>query len=586
MHLKKLIIDSDIGNIRTIDFHIGMNLIIDETIHFQSSVEELGIASGNSLGKTTVLKLIDFCLGSDKKEIYTDAENDKNVDFTVRQFLFDHAVVVTLILKENLTIEESNEIVLKRNFKARNEKLSTINGEQYTNDKEYCFKLRKLLYPDLTEDKPTLSQLIANNIRYKDIRINNTINNLNANTKPFEYETLYLYMLGCPVDTGEQKLELQAKIKQEQLFLKKLLNNKTKTAYVYALKEIKSSIESLQKKKNNLNINEEYQKDIDKLDEIKLRLSMTGEQITALEIKIGIIRESIKEIEENSIAININELKMLYNEVSAFVEEVQKSFEDLVQYNEIMLKERKMYLDQELDMLSRSLFNSKNDLLLLLQKEREYTEKVKKCDTLEDLERINKLINEQYQKIGEYEGVIEQIEKTEKDIDIIVNEMKKLETNVFSTDFIKNVVSHIETFNHYFAKYSKLLYNELFYFKHEIKETRQGQKYYQFNPYSMSTSSGKKQGEALAFDLAYIEYARSQRIYHLDFLLNDKKELMDINQIMKLLDVLKEQNIQLVISMLCDKIPSMLNNDDYVILRLSQLNKLFRIEELKERYDK
>ena len=39
-----------------------------------------------------------------------------------------------------------------------------------------------------------------------------------------------------------------------------------------------------------------------------------------------------------------------------------------------------------------------------------------------------------------------------------------------------------------------------------------------------------------------------------------------------------ENNIQLVFSMLADKVPNSLNNDDNIILRLSQTNKLFKIE--------
>ena len=47
---------STFGNIiRDIPFHKGINLIVDE------SVDQV---TGNNVGKTTVLKLIDFCLGA------------------------------------------------------------------------------------------------------------------------------------------------------------------------------------------------------------------------------------------------------------------------------------------------------------------------------------------------------------------------------------------------------------------------------------------------------------------------------------------------------------------------------------------
>ncbi|WP_238327885.1 ABC-three component system middle component 6 [Paenibacillus gorillae] len=68
---KKLIILNQEDIIRELNFHSGMNLIIDETPTSD------GKQTGNNVGKTTVLKLIDFCLGASPAIIYTDTENKK-----------------------------------------------------------------------------------------------------------------------------------------------------------------------------------------------------------------------------------------------------------------------------------------------------------------------------------------------------------------------------------------------------------------------------------------------------------------------------------------------------------------------------
>ena len=62
MFLKYLIIENTNGLVRRIDFHQGLNLIVDET---PSGNEE----TGNNVGKTTVLRLIDFCFGMDGSKI-------------------------------------------------------------------------------------------------------------------------------------------------------------------------------------------------------------------------------------------------------------------------------------------------------------------------------------------------------------------------------------------------------------------------------------------------------------------------------------------------------------------------------------
>ncbi len=62
------------------------------------------------------------------------------------------------------------------------------------------------------------------------------------------------------------------------------------------------------------------------------------------------------------------------------------------------------------------------------------------------------------------------------------------------------------------------------------------------------------------------------------FLLNDKKELMHDNQLVKIAELVNKNGIQFIASILKDKLPDELNNEDYFIVKLSENDKLFRIE--------
>ncbi len=64
MFLKSLIIENNKTIIREILFNKGINLIVDETPTKDRT------KSGNNVGKTTVLRLIDYCLGGAGKNIY------------------------------------------------------------------------------------------------------------------------------------------------------------------------------------------------------------------------------------------------------------------------------------------------------------------------------------------------------------------------------------------------------------------------------------------------------------------------------------------------------------------------------------
>jgi hypothetical protein len=60
-------------------------------------------------------------------------------------------------------------------------------------------------------------------------------------------------------------------------------------------------------------------------------------------------------------------------------------------------------------------------------------------------------------------------------------------------------------------------------------------------------------------------------------LLNDKKELMHDNQLLKIVHLVNSKGLQLVASILKDKLPKELNREELFVVKLSQREKLFRI---------
>lgn len=89
MFIKTLIIESKDGLIRRINFHQGLNLIVDET-------PDNNTETGNNVGKTTILRLIDICLGKEARTIYTSPEDRRVINEEVKTFLTGKEVLVTL----------------------------------------------------------------------------------------------------------------------------------------------------------------------------------------------------------------------------------------------------------------------------------------------------------------------------------------------------------------------------------------------------------------------------------------------------------------------------------------------------------
>ena len=569
MFLKSLTIASESEIIRNINFKNGINLIVDET----PSTEDR--STGNNVGKTTVLKLIDFCLGGNPKAIYTDNEDKKKEYSYVKDFLIKDKILITLALKKYLYDE--SEIIIERNFLSRKDIIRRINGESFT-EEEFELKLLKLIYPEHDSEKPTFRQLISHNIRYKDENINNTLKTLDKYTTDAEYEALYLYLFGCKFKEGDKKQEYLALLKQEESFKKRLERHQTKTAYETSLSLIERDIEELNKKKSNLNLDAEYELKLNELNELKYQINKTSSEISNIKIRIDLIEEANKEIISSKTNMDVKELRQIYNQAVNFIDKIQKTFEDLVKYHNAMIDEKIKYISKELPDLNKNIMLKKEHLQRLLEQEKELTDKITKTDSFEDLEKIIKDLNEKFMKKGEYENILQQLKDVEENIKNYSNKLDKINDDLFSEDFEQIVKTQLDKFNRFFSSISNYLYNERYAVKYDIATDKNGQRLYKFSSFNTNLSSGKKQGEISCFDIAYTLFADQENISCLHFILNDKKELMHNNQLIKIAEIVEEEGIQFVASILQDKLPEELNKEENIILKLSQQNKLFRIE--------
>lgn len=570
MYLKSLQISSKNEVIRNIEFHNGLNLIVDNTPSKSNKIQ-----TGNNVGKTTVLKLIDVCFGANPRIVYQDTE-DKNKEYiTVRNYLQEKNVSVLLELIDSFE-KPTTHISIIRNFLQRTKAIRMINGEQIL-DKDFETTLLNLFFPEVVYNKPTFRQIISHNNRYSDDKIQYTLRTLDKYTKETEYETLNLFLLGCDVSDGEQRQLLVEKIKQEESYKNRVENGMSLLTYKTALEQVLLNIETLNQKKEDFGINSDFEKDLDLLDEIRYKINSVSSEISTLNIRRELIEESVAGFQADLSNIDTKELKKLYEEVKVNISELQKTFEELVSYHNKMIQEKIKFISSELPMIKSNIAVKKSELEDLLKKEAEYASKIAKYDSFETLEDIIEELNNAYRQQGEYETIIKQLSEIDNNLSMYNSELKTISDGLFSVDFKKDLDARIERFNKFFSAVSKELYGENYFLSVDINESK-GKKFYKFSAYNMNLSSGKKQGEILCFDIAYILYARQENIPHFDFLLNDKKELLHDNQLEKVADFVAKHNIQLVLTILKDKLPQSLVKQENIILELSQKDKLFRIE--------
>lgn len=574
MYLKSLTISNESQVIRKINFRTGINLIVDETPASESKVE-----TGNNVGKTTVLKLIDFCFGADAKSVYIDNESKKEYQL-IKDFLKDEEILVELVLKEDLNIQGSKEIVIVRNFLSRKKIIRRINGQDLTED-EFEPKLGELIFPNHQTDKPSFRQIISHNFRYDDEKIAQTLKTLNRYTSDAEYETLHLFLLGCEVGSGNEKQKLLTKIQQENTFKNRLEKKQTKTSYETTLALVDLDIEKLNRKKASLNLNENFESDLDALNKLKYQINKLSSEISRSNIRRDIILEAKQELEASISNIDTKQLQIIYQQATKQLSNLQKTFEDLLNYHNKMVVEKVRFITQELPTLEADINNKNAKLSDFLKEEKKIAALISKSDSFEDLESLISELNEKFRKKGEYEQVIQQLNEIETELEQLNNKLQEIDNELFSDDFEQIVKNQRDKFNKYFSSISNELYGEQYALNYDIIKNSKGQKLYKFSTFNTKNpnmSSGKKQGEISCFDIAYILFADNENIPSLHFILNDKKELMHGNQLNKIAELANEKNIQFIASILQDKLPVELDKEEYFVLKLSQSDKLFRVE--------
>jgi uncharacterized protein YydD (DUF2326 family) len=567
MFLKSLTIQNRNTIIREINFHKGLNFIVDETP--ETKIQQ----TGNNVGKTTVLRLVDYCLGSSGKSIYKDTEFQKQSKTIIESFLKNknNNVLISIILSEDLEKEDAMEIEISRNFLPYNKKIQKITDTNIPNDKEFDLELKKYIFNSDAE-KPTFRQIISKNIRDEKDKKEKIVKTLGSFGKSEEYEALYLFWLGIEFSNLDEKQHLLEIKKLEERLQKHLAKTSNLPLIEQALADTNAKIEELNNKKGTFNINDKYSEELDALNYTKYELNKLSSELGSLEMRKDLIIQSKDDLEKEVSQVDVSQIKMLYEKAKSLVQTVQVSFEDTLKFHNDLISEKLKYIIKELPDLQKTISKINSKIYTLRIQEKELTEKLRKKGVVDELEEIVKELNAQYERKGKLEQQKSMWEESNKQLQFVTNDLKAINDGIDTKDYL--IKSRITEFNKYFTAMSVKLYGESYYLYSE-KNT---------NGYELNTdniegnpSTGKKKGQISAFDFAYIQFADSLGIKCLHFIMHDQLENIHDNQLNTVFEVANTNNCQYIVPILRDKIPSNVNINAFEVLSLSQDVKLFKI---------
>jgi uncharacterized protein YydD (DUF2326 family) len=566
MFLKSLKILNRDSIIREITFHKGLNLIVDETPEDLSKT-----STGNNVGKTTVLRLVDYCFGGDGKNIYQDTEFKKQPNTFVENFLKENNIIFEIEIVADLEDKTSEIILIRRNFLQRSQKIQEVNGENITNNNEFDKKLKEVIFKSEV-DKPTFRQIISKNIRDEKNKMTNIVKVLSSFASSEVYEALYLFWLGIDTNELDQKQKLSDNKKREENFQKRLKKEGELSLVLQQLTFINSKIEELNQKKNLFVINENYGDDINELNKTKTELNSVSTLLSRLQMRRDLIFESKDELENEHSKIDASQIKQLYERANSLIPNLQVSFEDTIKFHNDLLNEKLKYITKELPELEVSINQTKIRLNAFQRKESLLTIKIRKSEFTEDLELIVVELN----KLSEMKGSLEEQKRLwESSIEKLRNiesELKGINEGIISGDDL--IQGRITLFNKYFSDLSNQLYGEYY-----LLSTQKTEKGYDLIVTNIegNPSTGKKKGQIAAFDFAYMKFADSLDINCLHFVMHDQLENIHDNQLNILVEVANQLNGQYIVPILRDKVPENIDISEFEVISLSQTDKLFRI---------
>lgn len=573
MFLRELLITTGQGvEIRKVVFKNGVNIILGKQ-------DQNNNGSTNNLGKTTLLRCIDFCLGAGSlEEIYADKEFKQAANEEVKSFLTE--VEPIFILKISSSFDSKDFIVIKRevDLNLKTDRIKNfINDEEISNTVFRNIKLKEIFFGS-DEEKPTFRQLIGKFIRKNEISINKIIHYANANTSDSEYEKIYFFLMGLD-SPGllTDKKSLEKDLKDNKTKLKILLKDNSEiSALEQRLYVIDKQLDKLKRLRDEFKIDTEHKKEEESLNKIQLSLQKIESEIASLELKKKIDLERQTELEDEQVSIDSVSLKYLYDEANYFNDSLPRTFDDLVKFHNIMIKNQMDYLTSSVEKYT-SLIEEKEKIRLgYINEYNEYLSILGKSGSLAEYNKLNEEISQKSIKYGEINSIIETLRTY---TNIVEGYQKKLNAvNERINSLLPDLDKNLNIFNKYFSEYaSKLSGNQdktytLFYNKDKD--------IYKFSIDGIGSNSGSgfKQAFIIAFDLAYISFTNELGLIRPHFATQDKVEVIDKTNLETLFSIANNINGQLIIPIIWDKFGNDSEIDENCILNLSSTNKFFNIE--------
>ena len=427
---------------KEIRFNEGINIIIGRIVNPEN--KDLNV---HNLGKSLIVKIIDFMMLKSNDFLFKDIEAFKDYEFYLE---------IKLNSGEYLTIKRvvgNNRVCFKQHSEKWQDfrKTTEWDYKDYTTTskiKDAKKLLQNYLNFDVLKDssfRNIITYFLRGQSDYGDPFKLNKFKGKDSAWKPLLFE-----MLGYNGEKLNDKYRLDLEIEEIENFIK--LEQRLHDVDINSIDEYRTQLETLT---NNLSI---YDAQIKKFDYYVSEQGITKELVDNVENKIAELNsirydllsdtEKIKQSLEQIQEYDYQDLYSLFMEANiAFPDQIKKSYEDLINFNNLITLERRNKLHELLKKKEEYLIKVEKDLYLLNKSRVEILGSLSENDEFEkfvckqkELIIIKGKIQELNDKVIAAEKILSKNEEKSNLITARDKVVKELEKEIIKgTDVSKNI---------------------------------------------------------------------------------------------------------------------------------------------------
>lgn len=558
MQLIELNVYDNSTLIRCISFREGVNIITDNG------------DNGNQIGKSTALRAISFCLGSDGKSIWKDPEN-KKVNPDVEAYITSGRITFELFVKINNITH-----VIRRKCTNVNNRLrytSSIGDVNIKSQSAFLSAIGVLFGHGV--EKPSFKMIRSKFFRIHKNTVNNAYKFLDIYSRDDDYVLVYAYLFDfSELDKLKASFFLKKDIQALDGRRLALLNGKTLLEFKERLAEIDLEIKDLKEKAENYNIGFFQNKSIEALRQSREISSILTEDITRIETKLLYSKKTISVYESNISDVDSSAIEAIYKEVKVFFPGISKKLSEVVEFHNSVFIKKAEYVKEQASLLEAELKSKKLKLDEHLEKEKEIVNVLAKDGHLSGFILIDKEIEALVEIRGNVSYVVQEVSNIIEDSANKESELASLNKEIEVG--LETLDSNINSFNVFYERITHKIFKT---YKNTFKANAndRGEIAFSIINEHQNTGDGVPRVGAFAFDVAMVEYTKEKSPNGIHFTMQDYLEAIDEYSLSVLIEYVEDKKVQTVISILSDKISVLKNKNEFIVLELSKQNKFFKL---------